>query len=99
MYIFLAPSYYSIIEVFIYCYTASNQYDSTTMNQQICTSAVFHGDRCLSHSCYFDKELGLIFRKKPSSILSFVCVHKDTARYVLSYSKPFGLLPKHRASE
>lgn len=22
------------------------------------------------------------------------CVHKDTARYVSSYSKPFGLLPK-----
>ena len=33
MYIFLAPSYYSIIEVFIYCNTTSNQYDSTTMNR------------------------------------------------------------------
>ena len=33
MHIFLAPSYYSIIEVFIYCYTASNKYNSTTMNQ------------------------------------------------------------------
>lgn len=41
MYIFLAPSYYSIIEVFIYSNTTSNQYDSTTMNQQICTSAKF----------------------------------------------------------
>ena len=33
MHIFLAPSYYSILEVFIYCYMASNQYNSTTMNQ------------------------------------------------------------------
>ena len=28
-------------------------------------------------------------RKKPSLILYFACVHKDTVRYVLSYSKPF----------
>ena len=33
MYKFLAPSYYSIIDVFIYCNTTSNQYDSTTMNR------------------------------------------------------------------
>lgn len=26
-------SNYFIIEIFIYCYTASNQYNSTTMNQ------------------------------------------------------------------
>ena len=38
-----------------------------------------------------------MLRKKPSLILYFVCVHKDTARYVLSYSKPFGLLPKDLA--
>ena len=38
-----------------------------------------------------------MLRKKPSLILYFACVHKDTARYVLSYSKPFGLLPKDLA--
>ena len=27
----------------------------------------------------------------------FICVHKDTARYVLSYLKPFGLLSKDLA--
>ena len=47
MYIFLAPSYCSIIEVFIYSNTTSNQYDSTTINQQICTSAKLHGGKCL----------------------------------------------------
>lgn len=34
----------------------------------------------------FSRVLGLILVK--------TCVHKDTARYVLSYSKPFGLRPK-----
>ena len=34
----------------------------------------------------FSRVLGLILVK--------TCVHKDTARYGLSYSKPFGLRPK-----
>ena len=38
-----------------------------------------------------------MLRKKTSFTLEFVCVHKDTVRYVLSYSKPFGLLPKDLA--
>ena len=38
-----------------------------------------------------------MLRKKPNFILYFACVHKDTARYVLSNSKPFGLLPNDLA--
>jgi hypothetical protein len=37
-------------------------------------------------SAVFSMVLDLFFPKH--------CVHKDTARYVSSYSKPFGLLPK-----
>ena len=38
-----------------------------------------------------------MLHKKPSLILYFACVHKDTARYVLSYSKPLELLTKDLA--
>lgn len=39
-----------------------------------------------------------MLRKKPSLILYFACVHKDTARYVSSYSKPFKLLLKEQTN-
>ena len=35
-----------------------------------------------------------IFYKEQGLTLQFVCVYKDTARYVLSNSRHFGLLPK-----
>ena len=42
----------------------------------------------------FYKEQGLILRKKQCLTSQFICVYKDTARNVLSNSKPLGLLPK-----
>ena len=35
-----------------------------------------------------------MLRKKPSLILLFVCVHKDTARYVFELLKTFRVTPE-----